>query len=306
MLALIGITAAAGLGQGGSHLYDGFVAALIAAGAVVNWLVTRWRLDGATLCIETGLLRRDSRQLPVARIQAVDVVRPFLARALGLAELRVRLAGSSHADGRLAYLPEQAALQLRARLLAAHHGLDPATPEPAEAILAQVPTWPPGRLGGAVQHQPGGRAAGCRGGRAHRVPRGCWPPPGACWSIWVLGLAPVLWRRISLEYGFTVAAGAGWHPDPPRPAVHRGGNHPAAAGAGGPDDRAAAVAAAGLVPAGDRRGRVGRAGTTPRRPAGLRKALLPVGHRDTAWQLMRLVIGAEPPPLSRHRRGGPG
>ena len=111
------------------------------------WLVTRWKLDGATLCIETGLLRRDSRQLPVARIQAVDVARPFLARALGLAELRVRLAGSSHADGRLAYLTEQAALDLRARLLAAHHGLDPATPEPDEAVLASVPA---GRLVGSV------------------------------------------------------------------------------------------------------------------------------------------------------------
>ena len=55
--------------------------------------------------------------------------------------------GSSHADGRLAYLPEQAALDLRARLLAAHHGLDPATPEPAEQILTSVPT---GRLVGSV------------------------------------------------------------------------------------------------------------------------------------------------------------
>jgi len=51
------------------------------------------------LRIETGLLRRDARQLPLARIQAVDVVRPFLARLVGLAELRVRLAGSSRSGG---------------------------------------------------------------------------------------------------------------------------------------------------------------------------------------------------------------
>jgi hypothetical protein len=57
--------------------------------AIVHWVVTRWRLDGDTLRIETGLLRRDSRQLPVSRIQAVDVVRPFLARVLGVSELRV-------------------------------------------------------------------------------------------------------------------------------------------------------------------------------------------------------------------------
>lgn len=51
------------------------VAAIVVAG-LVRWLVTRWKLDGATLRIETGLLRRDSRQLPMTRIQAVDVVRP--------------------------------------------------------------------------------------------------------------------------------------------------------------------------------------------------------------------------------------
>ena len=41
--------------------------------SVVKWLVTRWALDGTTLRIETGLLRRDARQLPLARIQAVAV-----------------------------------------------------------------------------------------------------------------------------------------------------------------------------------------------------------------------------------------
>ena len=34
----------------------------------------------------------------------------------------------------------------------------------------------------------------------------------------------------------------------------------------------------------------------------MRKTLLPVGHRELAWELMRLVIGAAPPPLSRPPR----
>ena len=94
---------------------------------------------GHTLRIETGLFRRDARQLPLSRIQAVDVVRPFLARMFGLAELRVRLAGSGRSNGRLAYLAEPVAVDLRARLLAGHHGLDLATPEPAERPVATVP-----------------------------------------------------------------------------------------------------------------------------------------------------------------------
>ena len=110
---------------------------------VVRWWVTKWALDGVTLRIETGLLRRDARQLPVARIQAVDVVRPFLARVFGLAELRIRLAGGGKSGGRLTYLSEAAAVDLRARLMAGHHGLDMATPEPAERPLQ------PSRRGGS-------------------------------------------------------------------------------------------------------------------------------------------------------------
>src|SRR5262249_56287989 len=104
-------------------------------GVVITGLGTRGRVDGVTLRRETGLLRRDSRQLPIARIQAVDLVRPFLARMLGLAELRVRLAGSGDADGRLAYLSEPAAETLRARLLAAHPCPDPPPPPPPHPPL---------------------------------------------------------------------------------------------------------------------------------------------------------------------------
>ena len=112
----------------------------------VQWLVTRWAFDGATLRIETGLIRRDSQQLPVARIQAVDLVSPFLARILGLAELRIRVAGAKSAH-HLSYLSAPVAADLRARLLATHHGLDQSVPEPDEHPVTVVP---PGRLLGSV------------------------------------------------------------------------------------------------------------------------------------------------------------
>ena len=86
----------------------------------VHWLVTRWRIEGDTLRIETGLVRKDSRRLPLGRIQAVDIVRPLLARLLGLSELRIRLAGSGSTDGRLAFLSETQANELRLVLLQGH------------------------------------------------------------------------------------------------------------------------------------------------------------------------------------------
>jgi len=84
----------------------------------IHWMVTRWRIEGDTLRIETGLIRKDSRRLPLARIQAVDLVRPLLARMLGVAELRVRLAGSGSTDGKLAFLGMGEATELRLALLA--------------------------------------------------------------------------------------------------------------------------------------------------------------------------------------------
>ena len=62
-------------------------------GGLVSWLVTRWRIEDDDLRIETGLFRRQSLRFPLAQVQAIDVVRPGLARLLRLAELRLRMAG---------------------------------------------------------------------------------------------------------------------------------------------------------------------------------------------------------------------
>ena len=300
VLAIVGVSASGQFGRGGSHLYDWVVAVLVVIAAVVNWLVTRWKLDGSTLRIETGLLRRDSRQLPVARIQAVDVVRPFLARALGLAELRVRLAGSSHADGRLAYLPEQAALDLRARLLAAHHGLDPATPEPGERILASVPN---GRLVGSVAASPASLLAALLVAEvvAILVSPKVFAAVGSTFVVSLITLAPLVWRRIATEYGFTVAQS----PDGIR--IRRGLLGTVAETI--PLRRVQAVRMVEPVlwrPLGWCRLEIDVAGSPGRDHADgsgrMRKTLLPVGHREPAWQLMRLVIGTDPPPLSRPPR----
>jgi putative membrane protein len=295
VLALIAISQ--GMRSGGSHIYDIVVPVAAAIAAVISWLVTRWRLDGSTLRIETGLLRRDSRQLPVARIQAVDVVRPFLARALGLAELRVRLAGSSHADGRLAYLPEQAAVELRARLLAAHHGLDPATPAPEERVLVTVPG---GRLVGSVVLSSASLVVLLMIAEvvvALVVPA-VLAATGGTLAVWLVSLGPVVWRRLATQYGFTVAES----PDGLR--IRRGLLSTVAETI--PLRRVQAVRMIEPLlwrPLGWCRLEIDVAGSPGRdRSDGsgrMRKTLLPVGGHDVAGQLMRTVLGTEPPAL-RH------
>ena len=107
-------------------------------GGVISWLVTRWRIADGNLQIETGLIRRQSLRIPLARIQAVDVISPLSGRFLGLAEVRVVSAGRGAEHGRLAYLTAAQAPVVRARLLALAHGLEAGTPEPAALPLLHV------------------------------------------------------------------------------------------------------------------------------------------------------------------------
>jgi putative membrane protein len=171
---------------------------------VVKWLVTRWALDGATLRVETGLFRRDARQFPLSRIQAVDVVRPFLARVFGLAELRVRLAGSGRSNGRLAYLAEPVAVDLRARLLAGQHGLDLATPEPAQRPVATVPA---NQLVISAVLAPTSFVAAFLVAAIIALPEISHAAAAATVGfliVYLIGFVRQIWRRVVDQYGFAV------------------------------------------------------------------------------------------------------
>lgn len=127
----------ASLGNDALHL-AGLIVLLILG--FVSWLVTRWRVEGGVLRVESGLIRRTSERFPLSQIQAIDTVRPGLARVFGLAELRIRLASGGGKAGRLAYLGNAEAESLRARLLALAHGVAEATPAPPEQALLTVPS----------------------------------------------------------------------------------------------------------------------------------------------------------------------
>lgn len=108
----------------------------------VAWRTTHFRVGAEDLRLDTGVLFKRARRVRLDRLQAVDVVRPLVARALGLAELRLEVAGGSSAEAPLAYLSEPAAHQLRAELLARAAGLQhegPAAPVAPERVLLTVP-----------------------------------------------------------------------------------------------------------------------------------------------------------------------
>nr|WP_243708796.1 PH domain-containing protein [Actinomadura sp. GC306] len=102
------------------------------------WLALRFRVDGDDLVVETGLLRKNKRRIPLSRIQAIDLVRPLVTRVFALAEVRVELAGGERSEISLRYLGRHSAQQLRAELLALAAGLPGQTPEAPERHVWRV------------------------------------------------------------------------------------------------------------------------------------------------------------------------
>jgi putative membrane protein len=182
--------------------------AVLAGLGFVSWLVTRWRIDGDDLRIETGLLRRQSLRFPLAQVQAIDIVRPGLARMFRVAELRLRMGGSSGGTARLAYLNEHEVDPLRAQLLAlAHSGKEaeaPAEEAPAR-LLVQVPT--PRLIASILVSDVGMLAELVLVG----LVIGAILAPSAARGIVsggaaeLVAVATLVWRRFNQEFRFTLA-----------------------------------------------------------------------------------------------------
>ncbi len=275
----------------------------------IHWMVTRWRFEGDTLRIETGLIRKDSRRLPLARIQAVDIVRPLLARLLGVSEVRVRLAGSGSTDGRLAYLSEAQASELRLILLAGHREPDTVTSPNTGLPMASVTLAPligsvllslitfvlvgtVAALAALDQFEP----------RTARVATGFV-------AVYLLSFAGVVWRRLSGQYGFIAVEG------PEGVRIRRGLLQTISETV--PYTRIQAVRQVQPIlwrPFGWVRLEVDVAGATARNQRGegtsvVRKALLPVGSQQDSWHLLARLLGtpdpARTPPPTRARWKAP-
>ncbi|MEI2821192.1 MAG: PH domain-containing protein [Marmoricola sp.] len=113
----------------------------VVAGAIVglglvsgfaSWWRTKFRISDTELLIESGLISRHSRRVRLDRIVAIDINQPFIARLLGVAELRIET-GTTDSEARLAYLPVAEATSMRHTLLAHRQAPGELTPEDAAA-----------------------------------------------------------------------------------------------------------------------------------------------------------------------------
>ena len=110
------------LGLRGWLVAVGCVVVAVLAYSVISWLFTGYHIVGRELRIYEGWVWRRTRAIPIERLQSVEVVRPLLARAFGLAELRIEVVGAGKTEAPLAYLPVREAGWLRERLLTIARG----------------------------------------------------------------------------------------------------------------------------------------------------------------------------------------
>ena len=106
-------------GVGGAAV-GGLLIGLLAG--YVSWYFTRFVIDATELRITRGFLTKQSRRIPFERIQSVDLAEPFIARIVGLAELRIDMAGGNESRTTLRFLPLDDVRDLRRLLLARAHG----------------------------------------------------------------------------------------------------------------------------------------------------------------------------------------
>lgn len=113
--------------------------------AALSWRFTRFRITATQVELRTGWLFRGHRQVPIDRIQAVEVSRPLLAQLFGLAKVIVQSAGGGDAHLTLAFLrlPEAHALRRRLQTLAAQSDEAAAAVTPAPGLPAHAPEGAP-------------------------------------------------------------------------------------------------------------------------------------------------------------------
>jgi putative membrane protein len=72
-----------------------------------------YRITPKQIVIQSGVLTRKNRSIPIERIQNIQIERSLIARVLGLAKVKIETAGSSGTEGSLEYVSVGEAREIR-------------------------------------------------------------------------------------------------------------------------------------------------------------------------------------------------
>lgn len=106
----------------------------------VYWQRYEYELTEDTFDIRSGVLSRRTREIPLGRVQNVDLQRNLVQRAMGVAEVRLETAGGADTEARLRFVSDEEAERLRAAISRRKRGVadDTVEPEPEADLLFAV------------------------------------------------------------------------------------------------------------------------------------------------------------------------
>jgi putative membrane protein len=114
--------------------------------ALVRYFTFRMRYEGTELVIRSGILFRNERHVPYARIQNLDAVRNIAHRLLGVAQVRVETGGGQAPEATISVLHETVFEEMRRRVFAGRARVAVQEPEPSTTTQETAAEVEPGRL----------------------------------------------------------------------------------------------------------------------------------------------------------------
>lgn len=105
--------------------------------SALSWWFTTYAVDEDGVSVHSGMISRSREYAPRARIESVSIERPLLARLLGLAKVRVEVAGGGESYLDIEYVSSARAEELRLGILEVAAGTPaPRTAAPEEGAAA--------------------------------------------------------------------------------------------------------------------------------------------------------------------------
>ncbi len=136
------------------------IPAMIAA--LARYFSFRLRYEGTELVISSGILFRNERHVPYARIQNLDAVRNVAHRLLGVAEVRVETGGGQTPEATISVLHETVFEEMRRRVFEGRAQVAAVEPQPSAAQDSADTGGEPGRRSAPLDGGPGRRSAEVR------------------------------------------------------------------------------------------------------------------------------------------------
>lgn len=106
---------------------------------VAHWQRYEYELTADTFDIRSGVFARREREIPIGRIQNVDIRRNVVQRGLGIAALDLETAGGGGTEAAIRFVPFEEAKRLQREIAEQKRGRTPETTEEREELFALSP-----------------------------------------------------------------------------------------------------------------------------------------------------------------------